>query len=386
MSEMIEPKKKARKVVHLTSVHPPFDVRIFHKECKSIARAGYNVTLIAGHERDETVDGVRVKGVSRSSNRLSRMLSATWAIGRQALHEDADLYHFHDPELIPLGVFMRFRKKKVVYDVHEDVPADVAFKHYIPRPLRRPLAWLAGLIEMKSSRYFSAIVPATPAISRRFRFRPGDTVVVSNYPLLDDRSFNNRLPWAQRSPSIVYVGLLSKNRCIGEILQAMALVPKSLEATLVLAGIFSPPAYAQEVAASEAWPRVKALGFIDHTQVAQLLNEACAGLCICRSDPNYVEAFPTKIFEYMSAGIPVIASDLPEIRAIVSTTKCGLLVNHLDPKSIAQAIEYVLNHPQEAEQMGQRGREAVLNKFNWANEESKLLALYEELFDPRSAA
>ena len=276
MSEMIEPKKKARKVVHLTSVHPPFDVRIFHKECKSIARAGYNVTLIAGHERDETVDGVRVKGVSRSSNRLSRMLSATWAIGRQALHEDADLYHFHDPELIPLGVFMRFRKKKVVYDVHEDVPADVAFKHYIPRPLRRPLAWLAGLIEMKSSRYFSAIVPATPAIGRRFRFRPGDTVVVSNYPLLDDRSFNNRLPWAQRSPSIVYVGLLSKNRCIGEILKAMALVPKSLEATLVLAGIFSPPTYAQEVAASEAWPRVKVVGFIDHTQVAHLLNEASA--------------------------------------------------------------------------------------------------------------
>lgn len=386
MSEMIEPKKKARKVVHLTSVHPPFDVRIFHKECKSIARAGYNVTLIAGHERDETVDGVRVKGVSRSSNRLSRMLSATWAIGRQALHEDADLYHFHDPELIPLGLFMRLREKKVVYDVHENVPADVAFKHYIPRPLRRPIAWLAGLIELKSSRYFSAVVPATPAIGRRFGFRAGDTVVISNYPLLDERSSNNSLPWAQRGPSVVYAGLLSKDRCIEEILQAMALLPKSMEANLFLAGTFSPPAYEHEVAASEGWHRVTALGSIEHTQVARLLDQACAGLCIYRPDPNSLEAVPNKLFEYMSAGIPVIASDFSEIRVIVSGARCGLLVNPIDPKSIAQAIEYVLNHPQEAEQMGQRGREAVLNKFNWANEESKLLALYEELFDPRSAA
>ena len=365
--------------MHLTSVHPPFDVRIFHKECKSVARAGYEVTLIAGHDCDEIVDGVHLRGISRRSNRISRMIWSTWDVCCKALREDADLYHFHDPELIPVGLLMRLKKKHVIYDVHEDVQADVATKVYIPRPIRRPLAWFAGAIERLSSRCFSAIVPATPGIRRRFGFRPRDTVVISNYPLLDVNVCRAQRPWSERSASVVYAGLISKDRCIGSVVQAMGLLPLGVKATLNLAGAFSPPGYAQELASTPGWSRVKVLGAVDHPEVARFLSEARAGLCVYRPDANSLEGIPTKLFEYMQAGIPVIASDFPGFRAIVSTERCGLLVDPLDPASIARAIEYLLGHPEEAREMGQRGQEAVRKTFNWVSEESKLLALYAAL-------
>jgi glycosyltransferase involved in cell wall biosynthesis len=381
------PEKRARKVVHLTSVHPAFDVRIFHKECKSIARAGYEVTLIAAHDRDETVDGVRMKAMAPPSGRISRMLRTTWAICRQAIREDADLYHFHDPELIPVALLMRVRGKKVIYDVHEDVPADILTKQYIPRFLRRTIAWLAGLIERISSRYFSGVVAATDPISRRFGFRTAGTVVVSNYPVLD-QEFDGRVqPWSRRNGSaVVYMGLLSEDRCIREIVEAMNLLPPNLGATLNLAGGFSPPRYAREVTAALGWHRVNSLGVVSRSDVSLLLKDARVGLCVYRPDPNCLEAAPNKLFEYMHAGIPVIASDFPGFHAIVNSVRCGLLVNPLDSKSIARAIEYVLTHPEEAEQMGRRGREAVNRTFNWASEEDKLLALYAALLESASTA
>src|SRR5579862_6548761 len=223
------------RVAHLTSVHPPFDVRIFHKECKSIARAGYHVTLIAGHDRDETVDGVHLKAVPRRRGRLSRMVRTTTAILRQALREDADLYHFHDPELIPVGLLLRLKGKIVVYDAHEDVAFDVALKHYIPRLLRRPVAWVIDRIESSSSAHFSACVAATKPIGRRFASRTSRTTVISNYPVNDERPAFHK-PWRERSASVAYVGMLSGDRCIAEIVQAMTLLPEKLRVTLNLAG------------------------------------------------------------------------------------------------------------------------------------------------------
>src|SRR6516164_7076964 len=101
--------KKVRRVVHLTSVHPPFDVRIFQKECKSIVRAGYDVTLIASHDRDETRDGIRLKAIPKQSGRFSRMTRGVWSAYREAVRQNADLYHFHDPELIPAGLLLQMQ-------------------------------------------------------------------------------------------------------------------------------------------------------------------------------------------------------------------------------------------------------------------------------------
>jgi len=203
--------------------------------------------------------------------------------------------------------------------------------------------------------------------------------VISNYPLLDVNVCRAQRPWSERSASVVYAGLISKDRCIGSVVQAMGLLPLGVKATLNLAGAFSPPGYAQELASTPGWSRVKVLGAVDHPEVARFLSEARAGLCVYRPDANSLEGIPTKLFEYMQAGIPVIASDFPGFRAIVSTERCGLLVDPLDPASIARAIEYLLGHPEEAREMGQRGQEAVRKTFNWVSEESKLLALYAAL-------
>ena len=124
---------KVRKVAHLTTVHTPFDVRIFHKECKSLSRAGYDVTLIVCHDKDEIREGIRIRGLPKSRGRLSRIMQGTWSMYREAVRQDADLYHFHDPELLLVGLLLRMRGKMVVYDAHEDVAADMAAKHYVPR-------------------------------------------------------------------------------------------------------------------------------------------------------------------------------------------------------------------------------------------------------------
>jgi glycosyltransferase involved in cell wall biosynthesis len=368
------------RVAHLTSVHPAFDVRIFHKECKSIARAGYHVTLIAGHDRDETVDGVHLKAVPRRKGRLTRMVRTTASILREALREDADLYHFHDPELIPVGLLLRLKGKIVVYDAHEDVAFDVALKHYIPRLLRRPVAWVIDRIESSSSAHFSACVAATKPIGRRFASRTSRTTVISNYPVNDEQPALHK-PWRERSASVAYVGMLSEDRCIAEIVQAMALLPEKKQVTLNLAGVFSPPTLATDVTHIKGWDRVNMLGTVRRPEVARVLSDARAGLVLYRPDPNSLECAPNKLFEYMQAGIPVIASDFPGFRQIVSETKCGLLANPLDPAEIARAIEYIFSHPEEAEQMGLRGRQAVIARFNWSGEERKLLELYDNLFD-----
>ena len=368
-----------KKIAHLTTAHSPFDVRIFHKECKSISRAGYNVTLIACHERDETKDGIQIRAVPKSSGRLSRMIRGVWAVYREAVHLDADLYHFHDPELLPAGLLLRMRGKMVVYDAHEDVYADVARKHYIPSAFRHLLATAIGLFETLCARTFSAVIAATPTIARRFVSGKRPRVVVSNYPVLEEFQTTAPIEWCCRSTAVAYVGLLSEDRCILEITQAMSLLPSSLSATLKLVGNFSPSSFLEQLAAADGWDRTQVLGILDRTAVAEVLADVRAGLVVLKPTPAFIDSLPIKMFEYMCAGIPVIASNFPGFGDIVNGAKCGLLVDPDDPRTMAQAIEFVLTHPQDAEEMGRRGREAVVAKYNWTGEERKLIELYTAL-------
>jgi glycosyltransferase involved in cell wall biosynthesis len=369
------------KIVHLTSVHPAFDVRVFHKECKSLARSGKHVVLIVPHRRDEVVDSVEVKGIQTGGGRIVRMTRTAWSLYREALRQNGDVYHFHDPELIPLGLLLAARGKTVVYDIHEDAPADILHKDYIPRPLRRPLTWSVRKLEDAACRRFSGLIAATPTIANRFRSINPNTVVVHNFPMLDEIAPNEALPWNERPPAVAYIGSISERRGIREILQALALLPSDNPAQMMLAGPFSPAELRTGLMRLPGWARVKYLRVLDRPSVANLLSRVRVGLLVLRPEPNFCNAMPIKLFEYMAAGIPVIASDFPLWRQIIGQAGCGLLVDPKDPLAITRAMEYLLSHDAEAEAMGLRGRLAACELYNWNSQERVLLKFYSELLE-----
>jgi glycosyltransferase involved in cell wall biosynthesis len=380
--------RKPTKVVHMTSVHSALDPRIFHKECRSLARAGFHVTVIGPHSKDTIADQVHIRSIRRDHSRFARMTRTVWRIYREAQRQRADVYHFHDPELIPVGLLLRAGGKQVIYDIHEDMPKDVMSKCYLPVWTRRPIAWLAERIEGAACGHFSALVAVTPSIAARFRPLNHRTEVVHNYPYAREIVFAQTVsPWDTRRQSVAYVGGITAQRAILEMVTAMSLLPQSLNATLELAGNETPEGINPELIYNNpGWPRVKHHGFIDQPSTFRILHQVRAGLVLFHPEPNHLEAMPQKIFEYMGAGLPLIASDFPLWRKILGDVGCAIFVDPADPRAIANAIEYVLTHPTEAEQMGMRGQRAVLDRYNWDTEGEKLVNLYALLTDSPCAA
>jgi glycosyltransferase involved in cell wall biosynthesis len=296
---------------------------------------------------------------------------------RRALQEKANVYHFHDPELIPLGLVLKFQGKRVIYDVHEDLPRQILIKSWINKSLRGLLIKVAEAGEWITARIIDGVAVATPVIARRFPNKK--TVLIQNFPIIEEIMISDFLPYSKRPMEITYIGGLSKERGIYEMIMAVSLIPETLNARLVLAGRYDEPNLKNELQKYHSLGKVVFCGWKNRNEIARLLANMRVGLVILHPNINYVQSQPVKLFEYMAAGLPVIASDFPLWREIIDGAKCGLLVDPFDVKGIAEAITWLLEHPHEAELMGKRGQEAVYQKFNWNTEADKLIACYNEL-------
>lgn len=366
-----------KKVVHLTSVHPRYDTRIFVKECVSLANNGFQASLVvADGKGDEEKSKVHIYDVGASKGRFDRMRHASNRVLNKALELDADVYHFHDPELISVGLKLKKRGKKVIFDAHEDTPKQILSKSYLYKPLRSAISILFGNYEKWAVKKFDAVVAATPFLRDKFLAIGANSVDVNNYPLLSEFSLD-KIDWSQKQNYVCYIGGLTRVRGILEIVQATQFVENN--ARLKIAGTFSEANFEQEVMQQQSWENVDALGWQNRAGIQDVLTGSVAGLVTLHPIINYLDALPVKMFEYMAAGIPVIASDIPLWKSIVDENQCGVCVNPFDPKEIAQAINYLVENPEKAEEMGYNGRQAVLQKYNWSIEEQKLIALYQQL-------
>lgn len=366
----------------LSSVHLCFDVRMFQAEARTLARAGFAVTVIALQDTTHSeTDGIRVIALPRPRRRLQRLLR-TFAIVRLARRQPARVYAFHDPELLPAAVLLKWLTgKRLVYDVHEDVPASIRNKKWLPRPLRPLVAGLYLLVERLTLPFVDGLTLADHAYQKYYAGRR--VLAVLNYPLKTYAGLYRERPPGGR-PALVYAGSITALRGLYQMLELVRRLRGSHpEILLRLVGPLGSAAeeqQAQELVARHGLAaNVEFTGLVSHQQVHHFILDADIGLALLHPDPNYVDSLPTKMFEYMMMGRPVVVSRFPLWQRIVEEARCGYTLDPLDPDAVEQAVRRLLGDPLLRQQLGRNGRAAVLERYNWDAEGQRLVAFYRDL-------
>ncbi len=367
-----------KKLCHISTVHARYDVRIFHKECRSLAKY-YEVHLVvADGKGDELRDGIYIHDIGlRQQSRINRVRIDAPKAFRMAKSLSCEIYHFHDPELVIIGNKLKKDGYKVIYDVHEDLPRQIYGKPYMNKALKPIASRSIEYYENRIAARMDYIFAATPFIRDRFLKVNPHTVDINNFPILSENLSPETAP--EKDAALSYVGGIFENRGVYELIESL----KISKVKLLLAGEFESDAFKRKCQGSEGWKYVEYFGFLDRREVVKLLNRSKIGIVSLYPLRNYLDSLPIKMFEYMLAGIPVIASDFPYWKRIVEEVKCGVNVNPKDPDAIAEKTLYLLNNPELAKQMGENGRKAVMEKYNWCRQEEKMLKAYKELLQDK---
>lgn len=371
----------AVKVCHLTSVHPRYDTRIFHKECTSLAKAGYDVTLlVADNKMPEVRNGVKIISADfKPKSRLDRIMNSSRVMFKYAMHVNAEIYHLHDPELLPVAKKLKQRGKKVIFDSHENYPAQIACKPYLSNIVRKPASYAYKAYETHILKYCDAvIVPCTfYGGINIFEGRCKRTVYISNVPKLDELYDCYKQEDRKWNRAVCHVGSLTYERGITHLIKAAY----TANVKLVLAGKFSPDGYQEELEKMPEYQCVAYRGLVDRSGLVDIFNEVSIGMATILNIGQYNtgDNFATKVYEYMSVGLPLIVSKYKYADDELSRYQFGLSVEPDNIKAIADTIRYIVESPSIAKEMGNIGRLAVKEQFNWAIEENKLLGIYREI-------
>lgn len=375
---------ESKRVVHLTTVHHPFDTRIYHKECVSLKQAGYHVSLIVAMEQEalnnyakKTSDGITIIATRKRSNRIERMLLSTLETYRKAKVLEADYYHFHDPELLLVGWLLKRRGHKVIYDVHEDYYTSIMQKEYLWKPIRKMVA----NSYRKTEKFLSKNMGVCLA-EKYYQEKFPEGICVLNYPKLNKKLINSQQYKEQPEDALLYTGNVSDVR--GSFLHAA--IPNFDENVHVhfVGKCQAKLAKQMKDVAGKSSERLIFEGidkFVEREEIDNnyISRTWLAGLALFPPTEHYMRKELTKFFEYMSAGIPIICSNFPVWEAFIEKYQCGITVDPTSKDQIVQAINFLRDHPLERIRMAENGRKAVKSELNWQLEEDKLIRWYEEL-------
>lgn len=366
-------------VMIISSVHRWNDTRILYREGRTLSEK-YRVEINAvAPIKQHKWEDIQIRGL-RCLPRWARPIN--WiTLGWRALRSPARVIHFHDPELLPLGLLLQLFGKEVIYDVHEDVPLDLLEKKWIPFLFRRLAVWIYRFFQALADRFLSAIVAATEPIATQFQ-HPRLTVA-RNYPPVDFFPEVGSQP-AYRAGSrlnLIYVGSISESRGVLEIIMACKYLPKSWDYKLTILGaVEMGSAYGRQLSAA-ARPydgRIEFRGHLDFKEAISALQAAHLGLVCTQPTPNDVVGLPLKLFEYMAVGLAVVMSDFPAWREHITDYPLYESVDPTDPAAIAWGICNMVRRltAVDARQV-EAGRREARNKYNWSSQAELLLSLYQ---------
>lgn len=359
------------KVCHVTSVHSYTDGRIFKKECRSL-RKKYEVSLIAPNVEDQFLEGIRIYGVELPTGRIRRILKLK-NVYKKMQEVNADVYHFHDPELLPLAYKVKKHGKKVVFDSHEDVPISISQKEWIPKLLRRLMSFMYGRYEESILKHLDAVVSVTPSIVDRLKNYNHNTFQITNFPILNE--FEDNRSWQKY---ICFTGGVAPQWMHENIIRSI----EGIDVKYVVAGIVDGN-YLEKLKVLPTWEKVDYRGVVIAKEVSEIQQGSLAGMALNDYVANVGYKLGslgnTKLFEYMMSGIPVIATDFILWKEIIKKYDCGICVNPHQIDEIHNAIVFFLNHPDEAKRMGDNGRKAVKDYYNWESQEIILFDMYNKI-------
>ena len=364
------------KVCHMTSAHPPEDVRIFHKECVSLAQAGYEVYLV---ERGESYskDGVNIVGVGEiSGSRYRRMTVGAKVVYKVALDLNCDIYHVHDPELLPYCLKLKRKGKKVVFDSHELTREQILGKHYLPKFAIKLISKLyAAYEDFILKRIDGVIFPCT--INGSFPLPGKRKVLLNNVPRLTEL-YDRYDPEATKEPNtICTVGSLTYNRGI----KHLVIAAHRAGCKAILAGRIIPKDFETELLQMPESKNAVFLGQINREQVQAVYARSMVGVSsiLNRMQYDMAENLPTKVYEFMAMGLPVVLSRNTFNESMIQKYQFGICADPENTDELAAAIKELLDNPEKSKELGRNGRKAVQSVFNWEHEQENLLELYNHL-------
>jgi glycosyltransferase involved in cell wall biosynthesis len=344
--------------------------------CQGLSKRGWQVSLIASNVPSQIVEGVNVHGVRVPKSRLLRVLVGGYRVVSAARAIDGDIYHFHDPELLIWKWLLALGGRLVVYDMHEYVPGAITTRPWIPAGARQTLARCWRLLERMTLRR-TPVVLAERSYAKHYPWLPRKVVVLN----LPDTETLLAIPVTAHAGRIVYVGRVSRNRGSLRMIEAMKLLrERGIDVELDIVGPVADAHRTELVAVLDRaqLSSVHLHGYMKPVEAWRLAAGAVAGLAVLEPEPNYVESFPTKMFEYMALGLPVIVSNFPLYREVVDGSACGVCVDPLDSAALATALEQLLRDPHRARELGRNGREAVQKRYRWDQQLDALERFYRD--------
>lgn len=370
-------------VVHMSSVHYPFDARIFHKELRSLSENGYDTTLIAHHEESVVRDGIEVRSLGAVESRIERW-SGLPRLFVAAWQEDADIYHFHDPELIPVGVLLALTTDAaVVYDVHEDYSDAIQVREWIPDAIRPPLSRLFPWVQAWITRLLDLVVTADDSVAAQLRAQTSTPVIsLRNLPRIDDIEAEEGNIERSHKHVLAYVGGLDRERGLLEMLNVTARLRRSgHDVGLWLLGPFQDNKLEEEtrtfMAREEIADHVRLFGYVDYSDIFGYLAQADVGLLLA-DEARFERNVPTKFFEYLYSGLPVVSTEIPSLAEFRSSEYC-ITVPEGDIEHTTKTLSELLDDPDRIKKMGEAGQRKIETEYNWELEQKKLLLAYESL-------